>query len=252
MEERIKAILVDDESKSRTVMRSLLENFSAAIELVGEAANIDTAFDLIQMQKPQLVFLDIQMPRGNGFDLLKKFEEVPFEVIFVTSFDKYAISAIKFSALDYLLKPVEVNDLKDAVEKAIKTIGQKQDSGKQIVNLLHSLDANEKDLKIAVQVGKNIKLINTSNIVYIESDGLYCNITTVNNERFIIAKYLKEFEDYFGDTSSFVRIHRSCLLNVTQIKGYNVGEPCIIEMMTGKTFEVARRKKQEVLERLKK
>lgn len=252
MEEKIKAIIVDDESKSRIVLRSLLGNFSKEVQIVGEAESVAEAFDLIEAKKPQLVFLDIQMPRANGFSLLKKYENIPFEVIFVTSFDKYAINAIKFSALDYLLKPIAVSDLKEAVARAMKAITKKQDSGNQIINLLHSLDAPINDIKIAVQAGESVKLLNSSDIICIESDGSYCNIVTINNERFVTAKYLKDFEDYFGTESNFVRIHRSCLLNVQQIKGYNIGDPCIIEMVNGQTFEVARRKKAEVLEKLKK
>src|ERR1044071_2325981 len=109
--EKIKTILVDDEQDSREVLTELLLDASNEIEVIGEASNVDEAFKLINEKDPQLVFLDIQMPRANGFALLKKFEQVPFEVIFVTSFDQYAINAIKFSALDYLLKPVEPDDL---------------------------------------------------------------------------------------------------------------------------------------------
>ncbi|MEO5644902.1 MAG: response regulator [Bacteroidia bacterium] len=252
MDAKITAIIVDDERQSRDVLNSLLNNFSNEIEIIGEAGNIDDAFGIINEKKPQLVFLDIQMPRGNGFTLLKKFDEITFEIIFVTSFDKYAINAIKFSALDYLLKPIEVKDMEEAVAKAVKSISKKHNSNPQIVNLLHNINAGSKDLKMMLQIGEHMKLITSANIAYIESDGSYCNITTIANERYITARYLKDFEDYFGEDSYFVRIHRGCLLNVMQIKGYNVGEPCIIEMNNGQTFEVARRKKQEVLERLKK
>ncbi len=252
MENKIRAIIVDDEKQSRVVLRSLLESFSKEVEIIAEASNVDEAFELINEKKPQLVFLDIQMPRANGFSLLKKFAEIPFEVIFVTSFDKYAINAIKFSALDYLLKPVEVNDLQDAIAKAVKVISLKQNTGTQIVNLLHSLDSETKERKIVVHAGDNVLLVKSNDIVCIESDGSYCNITTIKNERYVSAKYLKDFEDYFGEDSTFLRIHKSCLINISHIKGYNKGEPCIIEMINGQTFEVARRKKQEVLEKLKK
>lgn len=249
---KITAIIVDDETQSRVVMNTLLKSFTHEIEVIGEASNIEDAYTLIKNIAPQLVFLDIQMPRGNGFSLLEKFDEIPFEIIFVTSFDKYAINAIKFSALDYLLKPIEVKDMEEAVAKAIKSINKKHSSKQQVVNLLHNINAGTNDLKMMLQIGEKMKLVTSANIVYIESDGSYCNITTVANERFVTARYLKDFEDYFGEDSYFVRIHRSCLLNVMQIKGYNIGEPCIIEMNNGATFEVARRKKQEVLERLKK
>ena len=251
MENKITAILVDDESNCREVMKDLLESFFPEVDILGEADNVENAFTLIQLAKPQLVFLDIQMPRKSGFSLLKKYEEIPFEVIFVTSHDQYAINAIKFSALDYLLKPVEINDLRIAVNKAVKSIKAKRNSNVQIINLLHSLETDSKDRSVMVHSGDQVKLVSTNNIVYIEADGRYCNIMTNNQESYYTAKYLKDFEEYFGEQSTFVRIHKSCLLNISHIKGYSKGEPCMIEMLNGSTFEVSRRKKQEVLEKVK-
>src|SRR4029077_17522058 len=121
---------------------NLLGSFFGEVELLGEAGNVEDAFKLINEKKPQLVFLDIQMPRQSGFNLLKKFEELPFEVVFVTSYDQYAMDAIKFSALDYLLKPVEVKDLREAISKAKKRIALKTNSHLQIINLLCSIDGD--------------------------------------------------------------------------------------------------------------
>ncbi|MDP2386833.1 MAG: LytTR family DNA-binding domain-containing protein [Bacteroidota bacterium] len=252
MESKITAILVDDEENGREVMRNLLENFFQEIELVGEAENVEDAFKLVKAKQPQLVFLDIQMPRQSGFNLLKKFEELSFEVIFVTSYDQYAINAIKFSALDYLLKPVEIKDLRDAINKAKKSIAVKTKNNVQIINLLRTVDTDIKDRKIAVHSGDNVKLLPENNILYIEADGRYCDITTNNSERYTTARSIKEFEEYLGDRAGLIRIHKSCMVNVNHIKGYSKGEPCFIEMINGKVFEIARRKKQEILERVKK
>jgi two-component system, LytTR family, response regulator len=246
------AIIVDDEERSRRVLRSLLSSFFSDIEILGEASNVEEAYELISEKKPQLVFLDIQMPRANGFSLLKKYETVPFEVIFVTSYDKYAINAIKFSALDYLMKPVEVKDLKDALDKAGKMIDMKSNRNVQIINLLNAIGPEEKLRKVAIHEGDFVKLVDSDQIVSIEADGSYCHIITGHNERFTLAKYLKDFEDYFGENNNFIRIHKSCLLNLKHIVKYSKGEPCIIEMSNGENFEVSRRKKQEVLERLRK
>jgi len=248
--EKITAILVDDENKNREVLKNLLTNFFPEVEILGEAESVESAFKLVNQKNPQLVFLDIQMPRSSGFNLLKKFDVVPFEVIFVTSYDQYAITAIKFSALDYLLKPVEVKDLKSAIEKAKKSIASKHQTNGQIINLLNNLDEENKERKVAVHVGEKVELISATDIIYIEADGSYCKIKTAN-DKYTIAKFLKDFEEYFGENSDFVRIHKSCLINVRHIKNYSKGEPCFIEMIDGITFEVARRKKQEVLERLR-
>ena len=251
MESKLTAIIVDDEKSSREVLTNLIESFFKEIELLGEAENVDDAFKLIHTKKPQLVFLDIQMPRQSGFNLLKKFEELPFEVIFVTSYDQYAINAIKFSALDYLLKPVEVKDLKETISRAKKSIALKTKSNVQIVNLLRNLEIDAKGKQIAVHAGEKVKLLNEKDIVFIEADGRYSIITTTTNERFTTPKYLKDFEEYLGSESDLIRIHKSAMINVKHIKEYSKGEPCTIEMINGTEFEVARRKKVEILERVK-
>ena len=251
MTDKIKVILVDDEKGSREVLAKLLEEHSDELEICGEASNVEEAYRLACDVKPQLVFLDIQMPRASGFNLLKKFEEVPFEVIFVTSYDQYAITAIKFNALDYLLKPVETADLSDAVKKAIVNIRTKTNANLQIVNLLNSMDAETKDKKFAVHSGEKVKMLHVQHIVCIEADGRYSHLFMSNNENYTTAKYLKDFEDFLGKESSFIRISKSFILNTNFIKEYSKGEPCIIELINGKTVEVARRKKPEILEKLK-
>lgn len=247
----VTAIVVDDESNSRFVLKNLLEKFTNEIEVIGEAGNVEDAFTLVKEKKPHLVFLDIQMPKANGFALLKKFDILPFEVIFVTSYDKYALNAIKFSALDYLLKPIETEDLTRAIGKAVKRITDKSNNGTQVINLLHNLNAGNNDHKVAVHNGDLVKFINEKDILYIEADGSYCIINTEQKERFVTARNLKDFEEYFGDSSSFVRLSRSCLINANHVKQYSKGEPCIIDMADGKCFEIPRRKKAEILERLK-
>ncbi len=249
--EKIKSIIVDDEKKSRTILTNILKEVGPAIEIVGEAQSVDEAFGLINELHPQLVFLDIQMPGGNGFVLLKMWEEIPFDVIFVTAFDQYALNAIKYSALDYLLKPVGNDDLKFAVNKAIKNIRHRLNMQQQIVALLSNLDPEISEKRIAVHVHDKVKLINIKLIEYIEADDSYSKIKLLTGEIFTIAKLLKDFEEMFFDNHDFVRIHKSCMINVKNIKEYTKGEPCIIEMRDGKQFEVSRRKKQEVLEKLK-
>jgi len=246
MNEPITALIVDDESNSRHVLRTLLERNFTEIAIAGEAANAEEAFQLIGKVQPQLVFLDIQMPRADGFSLLKRFEEVPFEVVFVTSFDQYAMNAIRFSALDYLLKPVEVSDLGDAVKKAVKRIQEKQNSHLQVVNLLKTMNSNGPQ-KVAVHAAATVKLLDEKSIVYVQGDGSYCVIQTDAEERFTTARYLKDFEDYFGQPTTFVRISRSILINADHIRQYSKGEPCMIEMSNGELFEVSRRRKVEVL-----
>lgn len=252
MQDAITALLVDDEDDGREVLAGLLTRYFPEVRLLGQASNVEDAYALIQKCHPQLVFLDIQMPMANGFSLLKKFTEVPFEVIFVTGFDQYAINAIKFSALDYLLKPVEVSDLRDAIKKAIKSEAQKKGNALRVVNLLHNLDTQPDERKLAVHSGEKVNLLPVSDVEFIEAEGRYSSLSMADGGIFLTSRHLKEFEDYLGENSLFVRISKSYLVNVSHIRSYQKGEPCILEMRSGKFLEVARRKKQEILEALRK
>lgn len=251
MDQKINVIVVDDETKSRAVLRMLIERNFHQVEILGEASNADEAYELIQRVKPQLVFLDIQMPRADGFSLLKRFESVPFEVIFVTSYDQYAISAIKFSALDYLLKPVEVIDLEQALKKAADSIALKHNNQPQIFNLLHSIDDLPETHRIAIHTSDSVRILEETSIVSVTADGHYCAIRTDTDERFVTAKSLRDFEAYFGEKSSFVRISKSQLINARKILKYTKGEPCMIEMINEEVFEVSRRRKPDVLNKIK-
>lgn len=246
----IKAIIIDDEKNSREVLKSLLKNCSSEIEIVAEAANAEEAFQLINIHQPELVFLDIQMPKANGFSLLKRFESILFEIIFVTSYDNYAINAIKFSALDYLLKPIEIPDLQNAVEKAIIAVNKKNSNQIQVLNLINSLNTENPERKIVVHTGNKVKLLSPSEIIYIEGDRRYSHIIT-NGEQYTLAKYLKDFEEYFGEHSSFVRIGKSHIINTVYIQEYSKGDPFVITLSNKKTMEVSRRKKAVVLSKLK-
>jgi two-component system LytT family response regulator len=251
MKTNIKAIIIDDEENSRKVLRNLLAKFCPQIQILAEAEDADKGFESINNFKPQLVFLDIQMPNGSGFSLLKRFKTLPFDVIFVTSYDKYAINAIKFSALDYLLKPVEVNDLIEAVDKAVQNTSAKKSSELQIVNLLNIAEANALERNIVVHQKNKVILLKVNTICYMEADDRYCHITANNGEKHTVTKTLKEFEEFLASNTSFVRINKNFMVNVNFIKSYSKGEPLIIETTDGKSFEVSRRKRRNVMERMK-
>lgn len=247
----LKCILIDDEKNSRIVLKNLLSDFCKEVEVIGEAANPEDAYTLISNKKPDLVFLDIQMPTGSGFTLLKKFREISFEVIFITGFDQYAINAIKFNALDYLLKPVDIHELQMAVQKAIARMQNKTDNRKQIVNLVTDYETQTEEKQIALHKNDVVRLIKISQISHIESSGNYSHIFTTENETLTSSKTLKEFEDYLTAFNFFLRIHKNCILNIRQVQQYSKGDPCFITTINGATLEISRRKKQEVLSILK-
>ena len=245
------ALIVDDEADSRSVLKKLLKKFCPQIILLGEADNVDTAYEIIIDKKPHVVFLDIQMPRSSGFSLLKKFSEIPFEIIFVTSYNKYAIEAIKFSALDYLLKPVEVEDLHKAVKRIETTVGKKQMNQHQIVNVITHTENKEVEKKIAVHHNDIVKLLPLGEITHMEADRNYTFIHTLKGDKYTSSKNLGEFEEMLEDYRQFLRIGKNCIANLNHISNYSKGEPCILTIIGSHMFEISRRKKQEVLDRMK-
>ncbi len=249
---KINAVIIDDEVSSRNVLKKLLAEFCPEVEICGEAGNPEKAYQLILEKKPGLVFLDIQMPTGNGFTLLRRFKEIPFDIIFVTSFDQYAINAIRFSALDYLLKPVEVVELKSAVQKALGRSVAKSDSQPYIINLLDNLEEKLTERKIAIHTLDKVKFVNTADISHAEADSNYSLLYLANGEKLSSSKTLKELCEILEDNPDFIRLHKSSLINVNFIREYSKGDTCVITMKDGSAFDVSRRKKQEVLERLRK
>lgn len=248
----ITAILVDDEKNSTEVLATLLGMHCPDIKILSWAHSVKEASVQIREQKPDLVFLDIQMPLQNGFELLKSFgSAIPFEVIFVTSYNHYAINAIKFSALDYLLKPVDISELKAAVKKARAALAEKKDTSFQISHLIKNLSMDEINKSVIVHHKDKVHIVRNNDIEYILSEGRYSNLFLNNRSNFMIPRNLKEFEEYFEQCSTLLRINKSTIINVNLLKSYTKGEMCIIEMESGTTFEVSRRRKQEILQKIK-
>lgn len=242
MKDKINYLIIDDEKNSREVLKKLLNPFCDNFNFLGEATNIDSAFELINTLKPNLIFLDIQMPGGDGFSLLRKFEgEIDFEIIFITSYDQYAINAIKANATDYLLKPIDTFELENSLDKARK----------KILERMALLQNKSMDKKFTVHYGDKVKIIMGSEISHIEADGRYSNIFTSDGQKYTTPKNLKDIEEFFGSDSELVRINKSLTINISEISEYSKGDPFIIKLNSGNSFEVARRKKAEVLRLLK-
>ena len=243
----IKAIIVDDESDNRSVLRNLLKMFCPQIKLVGEAENIDEAYNVIQDHKPDVVFLDIQMPGGNGFNLLKKFKEIPFEVVFVTGYDKYALEAIQLSALHYLMKPIEVGELQEAVKRIENSIKSK-DMLLQLENVQQNLEGLEK--RIVIHDNNQVVFLPLQDITHLEGEGKYTLIYT-NTKKYTSSKNLGEYEEMLKSSSQFLRISKSCIVNLNCVTNYSKGEPCMLTVNEKHIYDISRRKKHELLEKMK-
>jgi two-component system LytT family response regulator len=249
---KLNCVIIDDEFSGRVVLKELLGAHCYSVTVIGEAENIRDGYQQIISKRPDFVLLDIQMPGGSGFDLLKQFEVIDFDVIFVTSYDKYAINAIKFSALDYLLKPLEIPDLLSAIEKVNKRRGSKIEKDKLVINLLNNLDSNTAEKKIALHHQDKVKFLNLSDILSFEAESNYTYIFTASGDKYITARTLKDFEEFLSNNENFFRINKGVIINLNYISEYSKGEPCIVYLNTGKEYEISRRKKTELVGYLKK
>ena len=247
----ITAIIVDDVQKSRALLLQLLTQNCPQVTVLGMASSADEAHFLILDKKPQLVFLDVEMPNDSGFDLMMRFQSPDFEVIFTTAYDRYALQAIKFCALDYLLKPINIEELKAAVIKTEDKLNQnitKRNFSILIENLKNN---NHKDHKIGIPTLEGLIFIKVDDILYCTADRSYTNIQLKNKRTILATRKIKEFEQLLSD-HDFFRIHRSFLINLNYIEKYYKGAGGYVVMSNSKAIDVARRKKDDFLERLKK
>lgn len=239
----IKAAIIDDEKASRDTLKSLLSIYVPDVEVVGFADGVESGIQLIKEQKPELVFLDIQMPDGSGFKLLEEFENFDFRVIFTTAFDQYAIKAIKFSALDYLLKPIAPEDLTEAVEKYKKNISKDT----QIKTLLKNINTNKKEEQsIIVYTSEGMHVIKIDNIIRCQSDDYYTRYFLKENKTLMVSKTLKETEELLSEYN-FVRCHKSHLVNAKFIKSFLKVDGGTIVTTDGTKIPVSRRKREHVM-----
>ncbi len=247
----IKTIIIDDEKKACFYLKKLLEKNFSNIKVCGISHNIADAEKQIINHNPDLIFLDIEMPNGSGFKLLEKLDSnaISFQIVFTTAYDKYAIKAIKYSALDYLLKPIDTDELQAAVERAVnkKNIVVNQ---KQIEILLRNYSLSNKHFsKIAIPNNNGYKFLSPNDIYLIEADGSYSVISLTNEEKIIASKNLKYFENLL-DNNIFIRIHRNYIINLNHVSEYIKGDILQIIFFNNKVVEVAYRRKKEVQEKM--
>ncbi len=241
-------VIVDDENRSVETLTTIIEKYcDNELVIKGKANAIDEAFILINTQKPDIVFLDIEMPYGSGFDLLERFEEIDFEVIFTTGFDQYAITAIKFSALDYLLKPINITELKEAIVKATRRIQNKSSKNDFRLLLENLRKPKNKASKIPLPVLNGLELVQIDSIVYCEADEDYTHVYLKSGSKITVTKSIKDFEELL-EAYDFFRIHHSFLVNKLCIKKYTKGEGGLILTELNNEIPVSRRRKTEFLE----
>lgn len=234
---KINVIIVDDELSARENLSYLLANFCPDICVIDVCNNVDQAVVSINKQKPDVVFLDIEMPQKNGFQLLKEFPKIDFQIVFITAYDEYAVKAFEVSAIDYLLKPIDIDRLVESVNKI-----------KSRVNLIgfqsriEALSINKKEIsRISIPYKSDYVIIHIDDICYIEADRMYSHIYTIEGKKYTASKKLSYYEDLFLDIKKFNRIHRSWLVNLDLVTSYSKADKkvlvCNKEVPVGKTYK---------------
>jgi two-component system, LytTR family, response regulator len=242
----ITAVLIDDEKHNIDNLRQLLHAYCSQVEVIGDALNAEEGKTIILKDQPALVFLDIQMPHKTGFDLLKELNNPDFEVIFVTAHDQYAIQALRFAAVDYLLKPIDINELQSAVDRAEKKVRLKAQNS-QLENLIDLLKSqhNKPDQRIALTTMKETRFVKTGEIVRCESSNNYSTFVLQDGESLLVCKPIYEYEEILKDYG-FIRCHQSHLVNKSFIKSWKKEYGDFLLLTNGTEVPISRNKKDSV------
>jgi two-component system LytT family response regulator len=242
----IKAIIIDDEAHCIDTLSMLVKEYCPEVQVAEQCRSAKNGLEVIEKIKPDLVFLDIEMPAMNGFEMLEQFSQLPFAVIFTTSYDQYAIKAIRYSALDYLLKPIEPKELIAAVHRVQN---QKRMPAAEQFEILFSRIQNRESAfrKMAVPTMEGYELIAAENIIRCEADDNYTHLFLKDKTKITACRTLKEVEEQLQDFSYFVRVHHSWLINMNEVIKYIRGEGGYVIMSDGTTVNVSRSRKETLL-----
>ena len=249
----IKALLIDDEVNNLENLKFILENDFEGIVVSGKVTSAGEARVWLELNSVDVVFLDINMPNENGFQFLSTLRSINFKVIFVTAYHEYAIQAIRISALDYIVKPINIEELKTAIDKLKKIIDDplgNQQQEQLIEHLLGSISKKIVPQKIALPQMGGIAFIEVSDIVSLQADSNYTIIHMTNMQKMVITKTLKEFESLL-DSTYFFRIHKSYIVNLSHIKEYSSSDGGLVKMVDGNQWSISRRQIDQFLEKMK-
>lgn len=245
----IEALIIDDEKRARETIKNLLKSYCPEVVVVGEGINVGSGIEKIHELQPDLVFLDIKMPDGSGFDLLSKIGEIDFKVIFITAYEEFAIKAFRFAALDYILKPVNPDELMEAVSKVAKSF-EKENFKTQFESFINQYQGKkEKQKKIVLKTSESIHLVEVDSIVHCESDKNYTVFYIYEKPEIIVSRTLKEYEELLSEYG-FFRVHQSHLVNLSFIGHFDKRDGGFLVMKDGSKVPVSSRKREYLIEKL--
>jgi two-component system LytT family response regulator len=238
----IKAIIIEDEERSRIVLQNLLESYCPEVEVIGTADSVTAGAKIVRTLQPDVLFLDVQITGGTGFDVLEKINDLNVSVIFTTAYDHYALKAFKFSAIDYLLKPIDIDELKSAVKKVAASSEREEDQYK-IQNLLSNLKNPGEDPVLLVSTMEAVEFVRIREIIRCEAQGAYTQLILKDTKPVMVSKVIKEFEFLLKDYG-FYRVHQSHLINLKEVRKYVKSENYLL-MRDGAKIQLARSRKDD-------
>lgn len=242
--QQIKALIIDDEVNNCENLKNILAKYCPEVEVQAMGYSAIEGMELIQTHKPELVFLDIQMPDGTGFDLLEKIPDPDFKVIFVTAYNEYAIKALRISAIDYLLKPVDILDLKAAVSKALE--GKMNEEKEAIENYISNISRENGERKIALPTAERILYVVISDIIRFQGESNYTHVYLASGKHVLVSRTLKEYEELLTE-NGFIRTHQSHMVNEKHVKSYEKQDGGYLELTDGSQVGISRQRKEHVL-----
>lgn len=246
----LKAVIIDDEKRSRESLELLVRESCKDVEVVALADSVASGIETVNEHKPDLLFLDIELQDGTGFDVLEGLNKHHFHVVFTTAFENYALRALKLSAVDYLLKPINQEELVQAVDKAQNKM-QKEDKDKNFELLLQNLQSSTGKHKIALPTSDGLTFINVNDIIRCQADGSYTHFFFKDRKKILVSKKIKEYEELLSPYN-FVRVHHSHLVNLDEVTKYVRGDGGYVVMSDGETVYVSKRKKEDFMSALNK
>src|SRR5690554_3728369 len=235
------AVIIDDEKHSRETLRNLLDEFCKDVQVMATEGTVEGGVKIISEVNPDIVFLDIELQSGTGFDILTQLSEINFEVIFTTAFDQYAIKAVKFSSLDYLLKPIDLEELQQAITK-VRMRKDKNTYNRQLAQLLKNMQQTRLS-KISLATLDGFEFVDISNIIYCEAGGSYTTFVLTDGKKLLVSKHLKEYENLLQD-HHFMRVHNSYLINLKEVKKFVKSDGGYIIMNNNDIVSISRNKKE--------
>ena len=244
MNDTLTAVIVDDEVHGIEFLRYSLEKYCPNVTLVKTFTAPLEALQEIPALKPDILFVDVEMPRMNGFELVERLQNKGIKTIFVTAYNEYALKAFRVAAVDYLLKPIDSDELKDAVKKVLDT---RESPENGIQELLQFMKAQQGLKKVSISTDKGVYFIEPEEIIYCASDGSYCELYLIDGSKLVSSKAIGEFEKLLSD-KGFFRIHHSYLINVHHLRKFTKNDGGFVEMINGAELAVSRRKKDEFLD----